>query len=155
MTHMPVCCTMVSVVVVRSGRDGDQVLLLRRRGDSLAGVWSYVAGHLQVGESGWQCALRELAEETALVPAALYSADWCESYYDARAECVQTVPAFVAFVADGAVVRCNHEHDASVWLAFDEALPRLPFGSQRQLFEHVRREFVERAPPDVLRMPPR
>jgi len=144
---------MAAVVVLRPAHPEPQVLLLRRASSYLHGVWSYVAGHLEAGETLWQCALRELAEETGLRPQALYSADCCEQFYDAQSDCIQLVPAFVAMLAAEARVRLNHEHDASRWLSFAAALPELPFGGQRELFARVRREFVERTPPESLRLP--
>ena len=153
MADIPVRCTMASVVVLRGTGNGARVLLIRRAGPYLTGAWSYVAGHLEAGEALWQCALRELAEETGLRPTALYSADSCEQFYDAQAECVQLVPAFVATVADDAAVQLNGEHSAFRWLAFAEAIDALPFGGQRELFAHVQREFVQRTPSAWLRLP--
>ena len=154
MSELPVRCTMVSVVVVRGTAAAARVLLAQRAGPYLGGAWSYVAGHLEPGETGWQCARRELAEETSLAPLALYSADRCEQFYDAGEDCIQLVPSFVALVADDAAVVLNEEHRQFAWLAFDAAIARLPFGGQRELFAAVRREFVERAPSPWLRMPP-
>lgn len=153
MSELPVRCTMVSVVVVR-GPAPARVLLLERTGPYLADAWTYVAGHLESGETGWQCARRELLEETGLAPLALYSADRCEQFYDVGEDCIQLVPAFVAIVADDAVVCLNPEHRQFAWLEFDEAVARLPFGGQRELFAEVHREFVARAPSPWLRMPP-
>ncbi|MEO7066503.1 MAG: NUDIX domain-containing protein [Rhodanobacter sp.] len=153
MAEVPVRCTMASVVVLRGADRDARVLLVRRTGPYLAGAWSYVAGHLEAGEALWQCALRELAEETSLRPTALYAADSCEQFYDVGADCVQLVPAFVAIVSDDATVQLNPEHTAFRWLTFADAMPQLPFGGQRELFAHVQREFVERTPSPWLRMP--
>lgn len=153
MAEIPVRCTMASVVVVRASAAQPHVLLMRRASAYLQGAWSYVAGHLEAGETLWQCALRELAEETSLKPVELYSADCCEQFYDVRDECIHLVPAFVAMVDAGADVRLNREHNAFRWVSFTEALPELPFDGQRELFARVHREFVERAPPPSLRLP--
>lgn len=153
MADLPVRCTMASVVAIRGHGEAARVLLVLRAGAGLRGAWSYVAGHLEPGEALWQCALRELAEETALRPTTLYSADQCEQFYDVQAECIQLVPAFVVTVTDHAVVQLNSEHSAFRWLQFAEAIDALPFGGQRDLFAHVQREFVQRAPPRWLRLP--
>lgn len=153
MTDIPIRCTMASVVVLRGTGNDARVLLVRRAGPYLTGAWSYVAGHLEAGEAMWQCARRELAEETSLQPLALYSADSCEQFYDVNNECLQLVPAFVAVVADDAVVQLNGEHSAFRWLEFAEAINALPFGGQRELFAHVQREFVQRVPQAWGRMP--
>ncbi|MEO6798316.1 MAG: NUDIX domain-containing protein [Rhodanobacter sp.] len=153
MAAIPLLCTMASVVTLRGGGSDARVLLVHRAGPTLAGAWSYVAGHLEEGEFLWQCALRELAEETSLRPLALYATDKCEEFYDVVGECIQVVPAFLAVVADDATVQLNGEHDAFRWVSVLEAVNGLPFGGQRELFAHVQREFIERTPSAWLRMP--
>ena len=63
------------------------------------------------------------------------------------------VPAFVAFVGMDAAVQCNGESDAHCWLPLDEAIPLLPFGGQRELFQQIHRDFIESPPPPALRIP--
>lgn len=152
--ELPIRCTMVSVVALRGAGAATHMLLVRRAGAYLNGVWSYVAGHIEAHETAWQAALRELAEETALAPLALYATSFCEQFYDRGHECIQVVPAFVAAVAPDAEVRLNAEHSAFRWAPLDEAATALPFGSQRDLLAQVRREFVERAPSPFLRIAP-
>lgn len=152
MATIPIRCSMVSILVMRGSGDATQVLLVQRAGEYLRGVWSYVGGHIEAGELAWRSALRELHEETRLIPVAFHSANYCEQFYDPREECIAIVPAFVALVSEDAPVRLNREHDAFRWLRWQEAMSVLPFGSQRDLFAHVRREFIERAPPPQLRI---
>lgn len=146
MTGLPIRCTMVSIVVLRGCGARCRMLLLRRHGRYLDGVWSYVAGHIQAGESGTRAALRELAEETGLTPERLYATSFCEQFHDPGSGCIQVVPAFVARVSEAAEVRLNGEHSAARWVTLTGASKALPFGSQRDLVAHVRREFVARDP---------
>lgn len=149
---LPVRCRMVSIVVLRGAGEATQMLLLRRAGSYLHGVWSYVAGHVEAGETGWQAALRELREETTLEPDGFWATSFCEQFYRASADAVELVPAFVARVADDALPRLNGEHSAFRWERLDAAAELVPFGSQRELLAHVRREFVEREPSPFLRL---
>lgn len=144
---------MVSVLVL-TGRGADtRVLLVCRASEYLRGAWSYVAGHIEHGETAWQAARRELREETGLVPDALFATTRCEQFYDRYEDCIQVVPAFVARMDGGAEVHLNPEHSAFRWLTFDDAAATVPFGSQRDLLAHVRREFIEREPAEFLRIP--
>ena len=143
---------MVSALALRGAAGQTRVLLLRRRARYLDGVWSYVAGHLEPGETGWQAVLRELREETALVPTALYATGFCEQFYLAGTDTVEIVPAFVARIDEDACVQLNREHSEYRWATLEEAFEALPFGSQRDLILHVRREFVEREPSRFLRI---
>jgi 8-oxo-dGTP diphosphatase len=60
MTITPVAA--VSVAVFR----GEEVLLVQRGQQPLAGVWSLPGGHLEPGEPAAVAALRELAEESGV-----------------------------------------------------------------------------------------
>jgi len=133
--------------------EGWRVLLLRRAGDHLPGVWSQVAGGIEAGERAWQAALRELAEETALVPLDFFSGDICEQYYDHEVEGITIFPVFVALVAAGAEPTLNHEHSEYTWATRAEAEALLPFAGQRNTLRHVWAEFVDRQPLEYLRIP--
>ena len=165
MTHnIPIHACGVSVLVLRpelpveagvgavGAGAGWRVLLLRRAGAHLTGVWSQVSGGIEAGERAWQTALRELGEETALVPLEFSSADMCEEWYEPGAECILLFPVFVVLVAPGAEPSLNHEHSEYVWATLAEAEALLPFAGQRHSLRHVWAEFVERAPLAHLRL---
>lgn len=143
-------CAMVSVLALREAAGEVRLLALRRGAGYLAGAWSYCAGHVEAGEAAWQAARRELAEETGLVPDALYATSFCEQFYSPAGDRVEVVPAFVARVPADAAVTLNGEHVAYRWVTPAEAAELFPFGSQRDLLEHVRREFIEREPAEFL-----
>lgn len=149
---IPVRCTMVSVLALRGSGTATRMLVLQRAGSYLHGVWSYVAGHVEAGETGAQAALRELGEETGLVPTAFYATSFCEQVYFPATATVEIVPAFVARIAADAEPRLNPEHSAHRWLSLEAAADAVPFGSQRDLIAHVRREFIERTPSALLRI---
>lgn len=155
MPTLPIRCEMVAVLALSGTGPETKLLLLRRAGEYLHGAWSYIAGHIEAGETGWQAARRELQEETGLIPTALCATSFCEQFYDAGHDCIAVVPAFVARVAADACVRLNGEHSAYRWLPVQDAIAEFPFGSQRDLIAHVRREFIEREPAGYLRMPDR
>ena len=151
MPEIPIKAFLVSVVVLREGIDGVEVLLLKRNG-SLAGTWCQVAGKIEAAETAWQAALRELEEETGLVPDRLYSADICEQFYEAGRDAITIAPVFVAYVGSDAEIRLNAEHSAFRWLDFAEAAELVSFGGQRRVLRWIKDEFIDRAPSDFLRI---
>ncbi|MFQ5971208.1 MAG: NUDIX pyrophosphatase [Alphaproteobacteria bacterium] len=140
-------CDAVSVFLIRGAGADVRVLMLRRAGSLYRGEWCQVAGGIEDGEAPWAAALREVREETGLVPDRLYSADICEQFYDPPTECVVIIPVFVGFIDGAREVVLNDESSAFRWMTFAEAGEVVPFSGQRTTLAHIRREFVERPPP--------
>src|SRR3712207_5083381 len=80
-----------------------------------------VSGRVETGESGWEAALREIEEETGLMPDRFYSADLIEQFYEPAQNCVNLVPVFVGFVDADREVRVSEEHDAFEWIGVEDA----------------------------------
>jgi dATP pyrophosphohydrolase len=140
---------MVTCYPVRPAPDGrlGEVLQLRRApGEFLAGAWSTVHGKIEAGETAWEAALRELREETSLVPVEFYHLDTINQFYTADGDTVWHVAAFCAVVARDARVTLNEEHDAHRWIdrtRFDRDF--LWPGERRQL-EELTREILDNGP---------
>ena len=150
---LPIRSVAVSAILVSLDADGARVLLLRRSaGDALGGEWCQVSGRIEADETAWQAALREIREETGLVPDAFYSAGICEQFYDAKHDRIMLMPVFVGFVGHERAVRVNDEHSDARWMTFAEAAAAVTFGGQRAILEHVRREFADRRPSEWLRI---
>lgn len=110
--------TAVAIVVWRRAPRGREFLLLHRLapgGPEYEGDWAWTppAGARQPGELPAVAAARELKEETGL---ALPFTSLEETPSEGVALFVAEAPADVAVVLDG-------EHDRSLWLGLDEALP--------------------------------
>lgn len=128
-------------------------LLIRRCGKYLNGNWQMVSGKIEKGETAWQAALREIKEETNLVPEKLYSADWVERFYEANHDCILLVPVFVAFVKKPFEIKLlPTEHDAYEWVTKAEMLERLEFRSQKDALNHIDTYFIKNKPTEFLRI---
>jgi dATP pyrophosphohydrolase len=150
--EVPIRCFAVSAVLIREDSGFSQVLMLRRAGGALDEEWCQVAGKINTGETAWQAALREIREETGLVPERFYTADICEQFYEAGLECISLVPVFVGFIDPMRVVVLDDEHSEYRWMTFSEAQAVVPAPGQRAMIEHVRQEFVARRPTEWLRI---
>lgn len=126
---------------------------MRRATDYLRGEWCQVAGAVELHETAWEAALRELREETGLSPLSLYSADRCEQFYRPDWDALVFVPLFVVFVATAMEVRLNHEHSEYRWCSCDDAVSLLAFANQRANILHVEAEFIQRPANELLRIP--
>ena len=151
MADIPVRAFLASVVALRQTGTGYEVLLLRRA-ETLVGEWCQVAGKIEEGETAWQTGLRELSEETGLVPQKFYSADICEQFYEPQRDLITLTPVFVAFVAKEAPVTFNSEHSDFRWVSFREAAEMVAFGGQRRILRWIEEEFVHRTPSGHLRI---
>ena len=99
-----------------------------------------------------EAALREIREETGLVPDAFYSADFIERFYVVEQNTINVVPVFVGFVAADASVRLSREHSDYMWVASTEANDHLHFSQQRESVAHIQRTFLDNSPSELLRI---
>ena len=131
----------VDAYVLRpAGATGDawEVLALRRaRGERSGGSWETVHGSIESGETPAEAALREVREETGLVPERFYNVSRLETFYQHRTDEVVLIPVFAALVAREAAERLSSEHDASAWLPPADAAARFAWPRERRALEDV------------------
>lgn len=108
-----------------------KVLLVRRGGDPYKGEWAFPGGFLRMNETAEQGALRELREETALVPSALVQLGVFSDIDRDPRERVITI-AWYALVKPYAVVG-GDDADEAAWFPVDK-LPHLAF-DHRKIFD--------------------
>lgn len=133
----------VSVYIVHS----NNYLLIRRSGPYLKNTWQMVSGKIESGEKAYEAALREVFEETGLIPDKLYSADAVETFYMASIDKVTFVPVFVGFIDELRQVKLSpREHDAYEWLIFEDAKERLLFAEQKRIISQIHENFVLKTP---------
>ena len=122
-------CLGVVLFVVRRSPDTHQYLLVRRSGGRFAGQWWPVAGTSRPDESPHRTALRELREETGLVPVSLYKTRLEAPHAEERG----FLPVFVAFVEASAEVVLNYEHDDFQWLSANGVKSLIPVQTHRSI----------------------
>lgn len=118
---MPLRNDMIAVYVARPGeKKSHEFLQLRRRaGDYLGGTWSTVYGGVEVNETAWQAAARELREETAIIATELYRVPTVRSFYTSINDTTWIVPAFCAVVERDINITLNDEHTEFRWVKRD------------------------------------
>ncbi len=130
----------------RRGRRVEFLCLRRGRVRFLPGVWQPVTGRRRPRESGLAAAVREVREETGLVPLRWWALEAPTIFYDTARDRVRTYPRFAAEVQPHDTVRLSREHTASAFLPAAEAGGRYLWESQRRGLEDVKRQVLRGGP---------
>jgi dihydroneopterin triphosphate diphosphatase len=109
-----------------------------------------ISGRIEHGEKGWEAALREIKEETGLVPDRFYSANTIEAFYEVNQNCINLIPVFVGFIDTEQEVRLSHEHSEYRWTTANEADDFLAFQQQKEMFKTIELLFVQWKPNPIL-----
>jgi 8-oxo-dGTP pyrophosphatase MutT (NUDIX family) len=144
--------TQVLVYVVRIV-NGEREYLLLRRVASRGSFWQGVTGGAEVGEEPLDAALRELGEETGLVPSEMLSLDysysfpledsWRHLYADDVKEITEWV--FVAVIDGEQLPLLNgREHDQWRWCTLDAALSLLTWPGNIEALKRCDRFLAQR-----------
>lgn len=149
----------VSVFVCRQTQAGPEFLQLQRalvrqghlsdpdqQTPNYMGTWQLVTGRLEPNETAYRAALRELFEETALIPAEFYQVNRVNTFYLALDDSLNHVPMFCAMVNEFDEVALNHEHSAYRWLTPDSFAGQLMWPGERDVFAEVVREILNDGP---------
>lgn len=128
-----IVCRIVEVCVFRFVRDRPEYLMLKRSPDEkiYPDLWQFVSGSLDEGEKAFDAALRELKEETGLIPQRFWVVPHANMFYDPAYDAVNVSPLFAAQVDPEARPTLSSEHGVFEWLPFVEARRRLVWPGQR------------------------
>jgi dihydroneopterin triphosphate diphosphatase len=137
----------VSCFVVRPAGGSHEFLQLRRRpGKYMGDTWQLVTGGIDDGETAWRAALRELREETSLVPIEFYQVDVVNTFYLAETDRISHSPMFCAIVAADGVVKLDDEHTAHRWVPRDQIMSVVMWPGERAALGEVFREILDGGP---------
>ena len=134
--------------VFRRRQGVEEWLVLRRAPGFLGDTWQMVSGTIEGAEKAYQCAQRELLEETGLRPLHFYQASYVNRFYLAATDEIVLSPVFAAEVDPEAGVRLSEEHVAFEWVDWREAMRRFPWPGQRKALAVIREQFIEAKPLD-------
>lgn len=128
----------VDVYVLRGTGEDLEVLVLRRGADGRCPYsWETVHGHIDPGETPSEAAVREMTEETGLVPERFYNISRVEMFYRHSIDEVALIPVFAAWVDGEAEPALGTEHDRAEWLAPAEAKGRFAWPREGRALDDI------------------
>ena len=94
--------------------------------------WQTVYGGVEPNETAVQAALRELKEETGLVPLHMFQVEYLESFYFQHSDSLTFMPVFGVEVAPDSPIVLNHEHEAHRWVPEAQVNEAFMWRTQRE-----------------------
>ncbi len=117
-------------------RDG-KVLIVKHN----AGHWDFPKGHMEVGESEEDTALREVKEETNIDIELLTDFRY-ESHYSPKENVEKTVVFFLANSKSSDLVKQDAEIANIGWFDYKEAKEILTYDNAKELFEKAHNDYL-------------
>lgn len=114
--------TTIQVHIAAGEPDNPEFLLLKRN-DNLRvypGIWQVVTGTKNNGETAYDTAVREVAEETGISPDIIYNVPFIGSFYQKSYDVIQKVPSFGIYLLEKPEIKISEEHTAFKWVDFDK-----------------------------------
>jgi 8-oxo-dGTP pyrophosphatase MutT (NUDIX family) len=136
----------VTVFVARADESNasHEFLQLRRAADDyLGGTWQLIRGCIEPGETAVAASLREMREESGLMPTELYSLGPVETFYLWPTDTIVNSICFCALVDRSMPVITNHEHDAFRWTPRHDLDAQMMWASERRLFPDLCRDILD------------
>jgi dATP pyrophosphohydrolase len=125
-----------------SGIDIEFLLLRRANNERYPGIWQMVTGSVNENEKAFTAALREILEETGLVPQKLWVVPNVNSFYSPEKDKVIMIPVFAALVSSASEVIISSEHSEYKWVTKEEAKKLLAWNGQRNSVDNIHQYFT-------------
>lgn len=115
-----------------------EFLLLKRSEEEIyGGLWQMVTGLIEVGETAYRAAIREIKEETGLTPKKFWVVPNINSFYSPEQDEILIIPVFAALVAEDIDVIISDEHSEYLWVNKEDAIKMLAWPGQHKSVETI------------------
>ena len=139
---MKIISHLIEAHIFREIENGIEFLLLKRsEGQPYPGLWQMVTGKIKPEEKAHQTAMREIKEETGLIPVQLWVAPRVNSFYEPKDEYICLLPVFAARVETNQVKLCD-EHTEYQWVDKITAQKLLAWQGQRKAVQIIEDYFL-------------
>ncbi|MBT8380019.1 MAG: NUDIX domain-containing protein [Ignavibacteria bacterium] len=142
---MKIISTMIEAHIFRETKIGIEFLSMKRANNQFyPDLWQMVTGKIKTGEKAYEAALREIKEETGLIPAQLWVAPTINSFYEPRDEYICLLPVFAAKVDSKSEITISDEHTEFKWLKSKDAKELLAWPGQREAVDIIEDYFINK-----------
>ncbi len=131
-------------IIRRKGEATEFLLMKRAETEIYPGLWQMVSGRINPDERAYTAAIRELKEETGLVPSKMWVVPTVNSFYYPKDDSVTMIPVFLFEVPYESAVQLSEEHTDYLWTDADTALERLAWPGQRNAVSIISEYISER-----------
>lgn len=120
---MEIIASMIEAHIYRE-TDGEIEFLLIKRSESeiYPGLWQMVSGSVEDSEKAYEAALREIKEETGIIPLKMWVLPNINSFYSQVTDKISFLPVFLVKADKNADVVLSDEHVEFGW--FDSVTTR-------------------------------
>lgn len=135
---MEITFSIVEAHIFRQTQFDIEFLLLKRStGEIYPGLWQMVNGSIKKKEKAHETALREIKEETFLIPERFWVVPNINSFYSVKDDRIIMIPVFAGLVKNDNKVKISKEHSEYKWVKKEEALKLLAWPGQRKSVEII------------------
>ncbi|HOM05873.1 MAG TPA: NUDIX domain-containing protein [Candidatus Kapabacteria bacterium] len=131
----------VQVHIIRFNQNEEKYeqLILKRNENAkpYPNVWQVVTGRIEKYETPIETAIREVFEETGIVPVKLWNLPYLASFYNYRENEINFSPVFVFEVYEEAKVNISEEHSDYKWIALCDISKYVMFPSHVIASEYI------------------
>lgn len=138
----------VIIYILRPGEGGSDheiLQLLRSKDVYLGGTWQFCSGGIEPGETAVQAALRELREETGLVPRRFTFLSHVEVFYVPPSDTLWHRIGFCAVVDRKDAIQLNDEHTAFRWIGRRQIRREVTWPGERVALAEIFREHLRQS----------
>ncbi|HZW39573.1 MAG TPA: NUDIX domain-containing protein [Ignavibacteriaceae bacterium] len=139
---MEITSEIIEAHVFRIEEKSIKFLNLKRSSEVIyPGVWQPVTGKIKSGEKAYETALREIKEETGIIPLKLWAAPQVNSFYSVQKDAIYMVPIFAALTDVKDIQLCS-EHCEYKWVTREEANKLVAWEGQKQAMRVIEDYFL-------------
>ena len=142
---MNIISNLIEAHIFRERNGKLEFLLLKRSPEQYyPNIWQMVTGKIKENEAAFNTALREIEEETGLVPEKFWVAPTVNSFYAPDKDYICLLPVFAAKVNSDSEIKISKEHTEHKWLSPEEAKKFLAWDGQRKSVDVIVDYFLNR-----------